>query len=308
MKHPFNITVHPNLESVSEAFEGILLDAYGVFWGGGGVGLLPNCKETMARLVAKGKTVGILSNATQLAENEIKKLKGHGLIEGEHFHFLITSGEVTKRIFLENNLPFPTKKMKFFLFGAPHPKYLTHQAIFQDTLFQETTNVKEADFIYISIPHIDGIDQTDPMLFKKHIEDFKHIDLPWVCANPDHFAHEGNPPTAVVRQGTIARMHEEQGGKVLYIGKPSDKMYSAAMQSYLRYNITDPQKVLMIGDTPETDIRGARNFKMPSALVVKTGIMADRVSRQGWENALKTLAEQEEVPDFFIEYMGSNGL
>lgn len=293
------------LESICDSFDGILLDAYGVFWGGNGVGVLPGCKETMERLIAKGKVIGILSNSTQLAENEIEKLKKHGLIQGKHFHFFITSGTVGKEVFLANDLPFSTPKKKFYSFGTPHPKFSSHQAIFQDTLFSETADLNQADFIYISIPHIDGEDQTDPSLFREQIEVFKNIQLPMVCLNPDRFAHEGSPPKLVVRQGTIALMHENQGGQVFYIGKPSDKMYFAAMHSFLPFGISEPKQVLMVGDTPETDIRGARDFGMPSALVIKTGVMADRIIHQGLEKAF--LLPTNELPDFLIETMAQNG-
>lgn len=300
-----NAETYPNLESIAEPFEAILLDAYGVFWGGNKIGLLPGCKETMERLIAQGKIVGILSNSTQLARKEIEKLNAHGLIEGKHFHFYITSGEVARNIFLNKELPFPTPNMKFHLFGAPHPKFSSHQAIFQNTSFQETSEIEEADFIYISIPHIHGKDQTDPLLFKNYVAKVKSTNIPMVCANPDLFAHEGNPPQAVVRQGSIGFMHEEQGGKVFYIGKPSERMFLAAMSSFLPHGISNPKKVLMVGDTPETDIRGARNFGMPSALVIKTGIIADRIARYGWENILNTFSAQD-FPDYFIDYMGKN--
>lgn len=299
--------VLPNLESLCEPFDGFLLDAYGVFWGGNSIGLLSGCKDTMERLVAKGKIIGILSNSTQLAGNEIEKLKKHGLIQGKHFHFFITSGTVAKEIFLTDDLPFPTPNKKFYLLGMPHPKFLSHQAIFKDTPFQDTTDLEQADFIYISIPHINGEDQIDPHLFKDYVEAFKGNILPMVCINPDRFAHEGNPPKAVVRQGSIALLHEEQGGQVFYVGKPSDKMYAAAMKSFLNFGISNPQKVLMVGDTPETDIRGARSIGMPSALVIKTGIMADRINHQGKESALQNLSAND-FPDFFIEYMGQNEL
>lgn len=297
----------PNLESICEPFDGILLDAYGVFWGGNEIGLLPGCKETMERLVASGKIVGILSNSTQLANNEIEKLKKHGLIQGEHFHFFITSGTVAKQIFLTEDLPFPTPNKKFYLFGKPHPKFSSHQALFKETLFQETMDIQQADFIYISVPHIDGNDQIAPLVFKGEVEVFKDIKLPMICTNPDHFAHEGNPPQVVVRQGSIAAMHEEQGGQVFYIGKPSDKMYVAAMNSFLDFGISNPEKVLMVGDTPETDIRGARNFGISSALIIKTGMMANRIAQQGLEDALRDL-QMNDSPDFFIEYMGKNEL
>ena len=157
-----NSECHVNLESIYQPFDGILLDAYGVFWGGNSIGLLPGCKETLERLAATGKIIGILSNSTQLSKNEIEKLKSHGLSQGKHFHFFISSGTVAQRIFLTNDLPFPTPNKKFYLCGKPHPKFASHHALFQDTLLQETAVLQEADFIYISIPHIDGNDANRP--------------------------------------------------------------------------------------------------------------------------------------------------
>src|SRR6185503_2829407 len=158
------IHIYSELESISDKFEGILLDAYGVFWNGNSLGLFPGCKGVMERLISQGKCVGILSNSTQLSVKEITKVHKHGLIQGQHFHFFITSGEVARAIFLENDLPFPTPKKKFYLLGTIHPKFSSYQAIFQDTLFQETHDLAEADFIYIEVPHINGKDQVDPLL------------------------------------------------------------------------------------------------------------------------------------------------
>lgn len=62
IKSECDFNIFPCLESVCEPFEGVLLDAYGVFWGGNAIGLLPGCKETMERLIAKGKIKGIFIN------------------------------------------------------------------------------------------------------------------------------------------------------------------------------------------------------------------------------------------------------
>lgn len=298
-----NPKVFPNLETISDPFEGILLDAYGVFWGGNAVGLFPNCKETMERLVDNGKILGILSNSTQQAEKEIEKIKKHGLVQGKHFHFYITSGTVAQQIFSIDNLPFSTLNKKYYCFGIPHPTFSSHHEIFKNTPFQETDDIEQADFIYISVPHIDGKDQIDPQLFKNNVETFKNSKLPMICVNPDRFAHEGNPPRAVVRQGSIASMHEDQGGVVFYVGKPSEIMYLAAMKSYKDFGVVAREKVLMVGDTPETDIRGAQAFGMPAALLIKTGIMADRILHQGFENVFQNL-DKRDFPNFLIEHMG----
>lgn len=297
---PSQIKIHSNINDIAGNFKGIILDAYGVFWGGNGVGLLPGCKEMMAKLVNDGKIVGILSNSTQLAQKELDKLKTHGLIEGTHFHFLITSGETAKNILSQEELPFPTPNKKFYSFGEAHPRFSSHQAIFSSSPYQETSDVSEADFLYIAIPHIDGEDQTDPLVFQEKVKAINQSKLPMVCANPDRFAHEGNPPRPVVRQGTIAAMYEQLGGEVFYIGKPSEKMFIAAMKALLQYNIKDIKDVLMVGDTPETDIRGASNFGMASALITTTGIMAERISEHSLQDILKNFTSQD-FPTFFIE-------
>lgn len=59
----------------------------------------------------------------------------------------------------------------------------------------------------------------------------------------------------------------------------------------------------MIGDTPETDIRGANGFGMKSALITKTGIMAERVRLRGLEKSLQGLPSTD-FPTFLIEKFG----
>jgi len=304
MPTSYRLQIFSNLLDIANPFKGILLDAYGVFWGGNSCGLLPNSKEVMKNLVTEKKTVGILSNSTQLASKEIHKLHKHGLIQGKHFHFLITSGEIAKQIFTDEQLPFKTPKKKFWLFGGIHPNFSSPLTLFEDSPYAETKNVTNADFIYISIPHINGEDQVDPNLFRDEIKKLKKTNLPMVCANPDRFAHEGNPPRAVVRQGSIAAMYEEIGGQVFYTGKPLRIAYTAAMNLFNQENISNPKDILMVGDTPETDIRGANQFSIASALITQTGIMADRISHQGLEDAIQQLPSNDK-PNFFIERLGT---
>lgn len=294
------LKIFPNLMPLSERFHGILLDAYGVFWGGNDFGLLPGAKEMMEGLVSQGKIVGILSNSTQLATKEITKVQLHGLVQGKHFHFFVTSGEIARDIFLNKKLPFETPRSTFWLFGGIHPRFSSHEALFKETIYRETLDIHEADFIYISIPHVNGEDQIDRELFRRSIESVKAKNLPMICPNPDQFAHEGKPPRAVVRQGSIALMYEEMGGQVFYIGKPHSLAYDAAMEQFKKYHIENPAEILMVGDTPETDIRGARRFGMPSALMTQTGIMAERIERHGLEKALQELSIHD-TPHYFTE-------
>ena len=295
-----SLKIFSNLTNISDPFKGILLDAYGVFWNGNSCGLIPGSREVMEKLIRNGKIVGILSNSTQLAAKEIDKLRLHGLQEGQHFHFLLTSGEIARKIFIDQKLSFPTPKKRYWPFCGAHPKHDFHEFLFKDTPYSATSNPQDADFIYISVPHIDGCDQKDPFLFRQEIIKLKEFHLPMVCANPDRFAHEGNPPTPVVRQGSIAALYEELGGEVYYIGKPSSQVYSAAMDLFSKHQLLDPKEILMVGDTPETDIRGARNFGMKAALITETGISSQRISNDGLEKTI-----QNDPPDYCIKRLAS---
>jgi HAD superfamily hydrolase (TIGR01459 family) len=287
------------LEEVASPFPAILLDAYGVFWSGG-IGPFPGARETMERLVLSGKKVGILSNSTQLAEKEIAKLQSHGLFLGKHFHFYLTSGQIAKEIFSQEKLPFPTLRKKFWLLGNVHPRFASHKALFEHSAYEETPHLEEADFIYLSIPHVHGEDQETVDHFQEEVLRAKKRGIPLICTNPDKYAHEGNPPKAVVRQGSLAALFEQAGGEVFYTGKPEPMAYLAAMEHFACLGLKNPKDVLMVGDTPETDIRGAKRARMASCLVLYTGIMADRIEKMGLVPAISS-CEDRDMADFFIE-------
>lgn len=304
--HVYPAHIYPSLLHIAHLHRGFCLDAYGVFWGSNSSGLFPGSQETMKALVNSGKIVGILSNSSQLAEKEIAKLNRHGIRKGEHFHFLITSGEVARQKIVSQELPFPTPRKRFFL-SCNNPQYIPHRAIFQNTPYTETDDIREADFIHIGIPHLNGEDQTDPSLFKSEVLRLRVSGLPMVCTNPDRFAHEGNPPKAVVRQGSIAAMYQELGGEVFYIGKPYENVYQAAMEQFRHFQIPECKDVLMVGDTPETDIRGAHGIGMASALVTKTGIMADRIQEKGFDMVIQGFPSTD-LPKFYIEQLAAHGI
>ena len=291
-----------NLKDISHNFSGILLDAYGVFWSGNAGGLFPGCKELMHDLVQDNKTVGILSNSTQLVAHELAKFEKHGLLPGKHFHFLITSGEVAKQIFMHEKLPFDIKHKKYCLFSEKHPRFSCPHLLFEQSLYKMTDNCAEADFIYISIPHINGEDQLDPEIFRSQLVELKRFNLPMICANPDQFAHEGLPPRPVVRQGSIAAIYKDLGGTVYYIGKPEQVVYDKAMLKFKEFGIFNPQDILMVGDTPETDILGANKYGMHSALITETGVMGERTAHNNLTDLIQEMP-LENHPTYFLQKM-----
>ena len=242
------VSIYPSLLHVSDGFQGILLDAFGVFWGGNDIGPILGAKETMQQLVEQGKIVGILSNSSLLVAKEVDKFARHGFIQGIHFHFMITSGEVSRNLALHNILPFHCPNRRFWVFGGGHPRGAPHKDIFHETGYIETPHPEEADFIFIGIPHVKGEDQIDTIPFQKLICELEHKHLPMLCTNPDHFVQEGNPPKIVIRQGSIAALYEAQGGVVHYIGKPYDKVYTYAFEQFQKAGVQEKAEILMCGD------------------------------------------------------------
>lgn len=285
------------LEDLISQYNYFLLDAYGVFWASAKHGLISGTKEAMKHLVSCQKTVGILSNSTQLASREKEKYAKHGLYEGVHYHFLLTSGEVTHEILSSKKLPFPTPQKKYYLFGTDHPRFTSPGILFQKTEYSRTDSIHEADFIYIAIPHIDGEDQEASSAFLKSVQVAAKMGLPVLCANPDRYAHEGSPPRLVVRQGTIAQLFQEEGSAVFFIGKPYIPIFERALEFFPDHVL--PREILMVGDTPETDVRGARQMKIASALVTQTGVMKELIGNEKLSFTLNQLPETDR-PDHLI--------
>ncbi|MDB5365082.1 MAG: superfamily protein, partial [Rhodospirillales bacterium] len=74
-----------------------------------------------------------------------------------------------------------------------------------------------------------------------------------VCANPDRVAVQAGE--TLMAPGAIAARYEELGGRVAYIGKPHAPIYREALA---RLGVSDPARVLAVGDSLEHDIAGGR--------------------------------------------------
>lgn len=280
-----------SLLSIIEPYRVILLDAFGVFWGGNAIGLYPGVLDTFAQLKACGKIVGIISNATFLAESEKNRYASFGLQEFKHYDFLITSGQMLHDKLNNGEKPFPfhkNKKNKYWVFGD------SHQFIFKPPLFEETYDLHEADFIYLDIPRVNGNDQKNISAFAEKVKSCIAFNLPMICANPDKFVYEQDPVHPVIRQGAIAELYEKYGGHVYYFGKPH-KLIFATVFSYLqeKYAVRDKADIILIGDNPETDIRGGNMFGITTVLISKTGIAATKINRLGQKRFLEILPEDD---------------
>jgi HAD superfamily hydrolase (TIGR01459 family) len=126
-----------------------------------------------------------------------------------------------------------------------------------------TNDIEVADFILFSafLDEGEDLDQFKP-LFERAIE--RHI--PLICANPDTVVINGDKTRFCA--GVFAEQYQTMGGLVHYYGKPYPEIYRFAFERFSELHLAEQSKILAIGDTVETDILGAKNAGIDSALVL----------------------------------------
>lgn len=289
------------IEELVKPGDGLILDAFGVFWAGGAEGFYPGSLEVFQRLKAKNIPVVILSNATQLSAKAKQKYAAAGLDESFYLE-LVTSGEIAKELFESpaklQSLGLLAPSKTYFVYQRFHPIYgALHLELFKNSSFKEVESLEEADFIYVGIPHINGQDQTNSQVFEQEIKALAQSRKPMVVANPDRFVKEGSQE-AVVRQGEIGRLYENEGGSVFYIGKPSSLAFEKAI-SILEAKGISRDRLWMVGDNPETDIAGACRAEIKSILLTSTGVCGQNYEKERSKQSDLTI-------EAFIEAMPSN--
>lgn len=92
--------------------------------------------------------------------------------------------------------------------------------------------------------------------------------LPMICANPDKQVRVGGK--LLWCAGALAEIYEDLGGEVIYPGKPHSAIYQLCLER-LGDAAEDTSRILCIGDSPATDMRGARQQGL-DRLYVGTGL------------------------------------
>jgi len=97
-----------------------------------------------------------------------------------------------------------------------------------------------------------------------------------ICANPDIVVERGHE--LVYCAGAIADLYAAAGGEVIYAGKPYRPIYDQALAiaAAARGKPAAPDRVLAIGDSVRTDLKGAAAFGI-DCLFVTAGIHAEEL-------------------------------
>jgi len=89
-----------------------------------------------------------------------------------------------------------------------------------------------------------------------------------VATNPDNWCPLSSEKTRPGAGATAAFLEASSGKRAYYLGKPNGYMFHQARRKLAALTLNKPEEVVMIGDTMETDIRGAFEAGMPGFLVL----------------------------------------
>lgn len=217
--------------------------------------------DALARFRAGGGTVILVTNAPYPADVVQRFLHRLG-IRGDAYDAIISSGDVTRK-FVESRLA-----QRVFHLGPPRdlPIFAGLRVAFSP--------VETADYVVCS-----GLfdDTTETPENYVEILAFMHgRSLLMICANPDAVVERGD--TLVHCAGALADAYVALGGEVLYCGKPHAAIYEVALAKAVALRGgkgSNLARVLAIGDSVKTDLKGAAAFGVDCLLVV-SGLHAEQ--------------------------------
>lgn len=257
-----------SLTEILPEYQAFIVDLWGVIHDG--ERLYPSVKDILMELRAQKKQVIFLSNAPRRAHKAAGTLASLGIPEPLYDH-VITSGEALY-FYLDGNRHLGER---YYYMGPD--KDLD---ILDGLEHYQRSGLAQADFI-LNVGFFFDFQPIDDILGS--LKTAASLGKTMLCANPDKVVIK-QTGEIIECAGLIAEEYERLGGKVVYFGKPYERVYQLCME---RFENVKLQEILAVGDSLETDIRGAGHQGMDT-LLITGGIMKDAVHANG----LRTLNKE----------------
>jgi ribonucleotide monophosphatase NagD (HAD superfamily) len=155
-----------NLETLLMSYDALLVDLYGVVWGGAEV--FPEALEALRMLLASGKCVVMLSNSSLPSDKMLMGYDCGGLVRARHFSDCVTSGDALRSFLLGESLQIAEEKLHSGVdwqienVKKLHSYYtcgVRCDEIFRGTGLKRVDDLHAADFVYLSIPRFSDVER-----------------------------------------------------------------------------------------------------------------------------------------------------
>jgi HAD superfamily hydrolase (TIGR01459 family) len=265
------------LREIADQFDLFLVDQYGVLHDG--IAAYPGAIEALTGLSSPNRQVVVLTNSGKGAAANRARLMALGFA-GSHYG-VVSSGDVA------------LQRVKT---GAQRAGLVAGSTVCVIGRAGDSYAFSSDDFTLVDRPEqaawlvIAGSDAPHTSLddYRAALTGAAQHHVPALCVNPDiTMIREG---ALIPAPGAIARIYRDLGGRVDYVGKPYPAIFQAAHAMFAQ---VPPHRVIMIGDSPEHDMVGARSMGF-ATLLVRTGIHREL----GEAEFMRLCASHGGPPDF----------
>ncbi len=247
----------PHFSELAPDYDVLLCDVWGVVHNG--VIAFPPACDALMRARARGGAVVFITNSPRPSEQVARQLERLH-VPRETYDAMVSSGDVTRDVI-----------------QSRRGQSLCHIGPERDSSIFTGLNVRfapleSADYVVCS--GLDDDDAEKPEDYRGRLEIMLKRRLFMVCGNPDVVVERGDE--LVYCAGSIADLYVTMGGEVLYAGKPYRPIYDMALARVeaATGKKPAPKRVLAIGDSIRTDLKGAHTLGV-DFLFVTAGIHAE---------------------------------
>ena len=250
----------PHFATLARGYDVALCDVWGVVHNGAAA--TSEACDALARFRKQGGTVVLITNAPRPGEIVARTTLDRLGVPRAAYDGIVSSGDVTRALIAARA-------------GAPvfHIGPERDLGLF-DGLDAPLAPLEDADYTVCS-GLIDDTVET-PQDYQDLIARMRARSLAMICANPDVVVERGDQ--LVYCAGAIADLYAAAGGDVVFAGKPYRPIYeqALALAEAARGKRVEHHRVLAIGDSVRTDVKGAAAFGIDCLFVI-AGIHAEEL-------------------------------
>lgn len=244
--------------TLAPSYDVLLCDVWGVVHNS--LVASPEAHQALSRFRAGGGTVILITNAPRPSAEVKRQLDRLGVPQ-RAYDSIVSSGDVTRALVARRS-------------GAVfHIGPARNRPLF-DGLGVTYGAQETADYVVCTGLFNDEGESPDD--YRALFATLRARNLFMLCANPDLVVERG--ARLIYCAGALAELYQSLGGEVAYAGKPHPPIYEEALAQAAAVRGAQPprRRVLAIGDSLRTDIRGAATFGI-DALFVTAGIHAEEL-------------------------------
>jgi HAD superfamily hydrolase (TIGR01459 family) len=243
-------------------YDAVLSDVWGVIHNG--VAATAEACDTLIRFRKDGGTVMLITNAPRPGQVVTTFLDRVG-VPRIAYDGIVSSGDVTRAVMAAR----PDKSV--FHIGPERDL-----PIF-DGLGLNFVSLEQADYVVCTGLRDDTTET--PESYRAELNELRRRNMFMLCGNPDLVVERGD--TLIYCAGAVADLYHSLGGEVLYAGKPHRPIYDLAIERVAKLRGGSPplRRILAIGDSVRTDLKGATDFGL-DCLFVTAGIHAEELGER----------------------------